>query len=187
MRAASSTISPSCEPVAPIFLKYRDNLVRYIQSKVDDPDSRDDLLSEVMLKIYDQCERLDEVRNPEAWLLSIARNTVADYFRSKGKYEDASSLAQQVEDDVNLSEMIDVESCVHAMIGLLPEKYRGPLHDYEIKGIPQKELVGRYDLSESGVKSRVQRGRAMLKELFSQYCSEVTSEGCESSQCNEDC
>lgn len=136
-------------------------------------------MSEVMMKLYDQCEQLDTVKNVEAWLIGMARNTINDYFRSMEKRRTGEILAEVPVTETEIDEGIDIESCVHALMGLLPEKYRGPLEDYELKGIPQKDLAKVYRISISGIKSRVQRGRVMLKELFTAYCSEAVALSCQ--------
>ena len=171
--------NPHCQVVAPVFQEYRDILARYIQSKVKDPLDSEELLSEVMMKIYDHCEKLEGVRNTEAWLITIARNAVNDYFRSKQKQ---TQVPMPILADLDEAPdvMQELEACIPSLIARLPEKYAQPLADYELKGIPQKRLAIEYGMSESGLKSRVQRGRKMLKELFTEYCGHLIEEqeGC---------
>lgn len=173
-------MNPHCEVVAPVFQEYRDTLARYIQSRVKDPLDSEELLSQVMMKTYDHCEKLEGVRNTEAWLVTIARNTITDYFRSQSKYSHAEVPAVAVLDD-EPDVMQSLEACVPELIAKLPEKYARPLADYELRGIPQKSLAVQYGMSESGLKSRVQRGRKMLKELFTEYCGHMIEdqEGCD--------
>ncbi len=165
----------SCELVAPVFQEYRHILARYIQSRVKDSVESEELLSEVMMKIYTNCEKLLGIRNTQAWLITIARNTITDYFRYKEKRHSTSlSLELSVEDEPDFIHQL--EACVPSLIQMLPEKYANPLADYELKGIPQKSLAIQYNLSESGLKSRVQRGRKMLKALFTEYCGHLIEE-----------
>lgn len=171
-------MNPSCQVVAPVFQEYRQVLARFIKSRVNDPLESEELLSRVMMKIYDNCEKVEGVRNIEAWLITVARNTITDYFREQQK---SSSKAI----DVNFSEepsnqlYEELELCVPSLIEKLPQKYAKPLADYELRGIPQKQLAIDYGLSESGLKSRIQRGRKMLKDLFTQYCGHLLlEEGC---------
>jgi RNA polymerase sigma-70 factor, ECF subfamily len=56
------------------------------------------------------------------------------------------------------------------MLDALPENYRLPLLWSELEGLPQKEVAERLGLSLSAAKSRVQRGRDRLKDLFTQCC-----------------
>lgn len=71
----------SCEIVAPVFEEYRTILARYIKSRVKDPIDSEELLSEVMMKIYNHCEKLEGIQNTEAWLITIARNTIHDFLK----------------------------------------------------------------------------------------------------------
>jgi RNA polymerase sigma-70 factor (ECF subfamily) len=166
-------MNPSCQVVAPVFQEYREILARYIQSKVKDPIDSEELLSEVMMKIYDHCEKLEGIRNTEAWLVTIARNTVTDYFRKKQKQQALATALPQVEPEEETGFLQDLEACVPSLIEKLPEKYRHPLTAYELMGMSQKDLAAQYGMSESGMKSRVQRGRKMLRELFTQYCGHL--------------
>ena len=56
------------------------------------------------------------------------------------------------------------------MIESLPEHYREALMLSEIDGLTQKEVAERLSLSVSGAKSRVQRGRAMVKDMLFDCC-----------------
>jgi RNA polymerase sigma-70 factor (ECF subfamily) len=56
------------------------------------------------------------------------------------------------------------------MIALLPEEYKGIIEDAEIHGISQKELAEKYNMAYSSMRSRVQRGRERLKQLFYNCC-----------------
>lgn len=173
----------SCDIVAPVFEEYKLILARFIQSRVKDPLESEEVLSEVMMKIYANCEKLDSIRNTEAWLVTIARNTIHDYFRDRQKLATEAPLEQFVlEEEPDL--IASLSSCVPSLLQKLPEKYAEPLIQYELNGVPQKELAIQYSMSESGLKSRVQRGRKMLKSLFSEYCGNLIAE---EEACNDDC
>ena len=172
------TINPSCQIVAPVFQEYRDILTRYIRSRVSDPVDGEELLSEIMMKIYDNCEKLDDIRNTEAWLVTIARNTITDYFRKRQKRVEVMLELNSSNEEAD-SFYHELEACVPSLIKRLPDKYAEPLAAYELKGVSQRQLARQYGMSESGLKSRVQRARKMLKELFKEYCGHlVVQDGC---------
>jgi RNA polymerase sigma-70 factor (ECF subfamily) len=56
------------------------------------------------------------------------------------------------------------------MISLLPDQYRDIVVDAELKGLKQKELADKYNMPYSSMRSRVQRGRERLKQLFYNCC-----------------
>jgi RNA polymerase sigma-70 factor, ECF subfamily len=57
------------------------------------------------------------------------------------------------------------------MIYSLPERYREALVLTEFDGLTQQELADRLNISLSGAKSRVQRGRAQLKQMLNECCT----------------
>ena len=136
-----------------------------------------------MMKIYDNCDKVGGIRNTEAWLITIARNTITDYFRDKQKRQSEElTVTISAEEEADL--IHELGACVPSLIDKLPEKYAIPLAAYELRGISQKQLAVDFDMSESGLKSRVQRGRAMLKDLFTEYCGHLVIEhGCGECSC----
>lgn len=162
----------SCDTVAPVFDEYRMILTRYIKSRVKDPVDSEELLSEVMMKIYDHCEKLEGIRNTEAWLITIARNAIYDFFKERQKQSYLEIPEQSViEEEHDLIEALS--SCVPSLIKKLPLKYAQPLIKHELEGISQRALAVEFNMSESGLKSRVQRGRKMLKTLFKEHCGHL--------------
>jgi RNA polymerase sigma-70 factor, ECF subfamily len=57
------------------------------------------------------------------------------------------------------------------MIQTLPDGYRQAVQMAEVEYRSQQEVAGRLGLSLSGAKSRIQRGRAMLKDVLQRCCS----------------
>ena len=64
----------------------------------------------------------------------------------------------------------ELASCLRPMIDELPEQYRDALILSELEGKTQQEVSVIQDISLSGAKSRIQRGRGMLKALMLQCC-----------------
>jgi RNA polymerase sigma-70 factor, ECF subfamily len=160
----------TCATVAPVYLEYEAKLRGFVQKRVRDKDEANDILQQLYVKLYKHCEQLQDVRNMNAWLYQIARNAVYDYYREQGRtlpVEDESKLEEKLQQD---SEQQDSESLVLPLINMLPTEYAEPLRLSEIEGISQKEIAERLGMSYSGAKSRVQRGREKLKELFLECC-----------------
>jgi RNA polymerase sigma-70 factor, ECF subfamily len=160
----------TCAAVAPIYLEYEAKLRGFVMNRVKDKDEANDILQQLYVKLYKHCEQLQEVRNLNAWLYQIARNSVYDYYREQGRsmsIEDEEKLDAQFSQENTQQES---ESLVLPLINMLPAEYAEPLRLSEIEGISQKEIAERLGMSYSGAKSRVQRGREKLKELFLECC-----------------
>lgn len=160
----------TCATVAPVYLEYEAKLRGFVMKRVRDKDEANDILQQLYVKLYRHCEQLQDVRNMNAWLYQITRNAVYDYYREQGRsipIEDESKLEEQFNQEV---EPHATESLVLPLINMLPPEYAEPLRLSEIEGISQKEIAERLGMSYSGAKSRVQRGREKLKELFVECC-----------------
>ncbi|GGG22228.1 RNA polymerase sigma factor SigZ [Pontibacter amylolyticus] len=164
------TTVDTCAAVAPIYLEYENRLRGFVQNRIKDRDETNDILQQLYVKLYKNCEQLQEVRNLNAWLYQIARNAVYDYYREQDRHlpvEDESKLEEKLQQD---PEHQDSENLVLPLINMLPPEYAEPLRLSEIEGISQKEIAERLGMSYSGAKSRVQRGREKLKALFLECC-----------------
>lgn len=53
----------------------------------------------------------------------------------------------------------------------MPDKYREALELSELQGMSQKQLSEHLNISYSGAKSRVQRGRELMKEMMTSCCA----------------
>lgn len=145
----------------------------FIRSRVRDHFAAEDILQDVFLRAH---RRLGQVRQPgrlQGWLFQIARNAVSDYYRKQRSTEEVSeSLAADGEEigGMGVEEVERLKGCFRGMVTRLPEPYREALVLTEFEGWSQKELAARKGISISGAKSRVQRGRQMLKRDLLDCC-----------------
>jgi RNA polymerase sigma-70 factor (ECF subfamily) len=126
----------------------------------------------VFYKIHSNISSIKDTEKIHAWVYSIARNAIVDFYRTK-KYEDRTiELSEDIlsEPDDELVANDEIAQCLKAMIAYLPESYKQAILLTEFQYLTQKELSERMGLSVSGAKSRVQRARAMLKEMLLGCC-----------------
>ena len=149
-------------------------LHRFVLRRVKQEDVADDIVQEVFLRLQLYVSKLRDPGKLDQWLYQVARNAINDHFRQNKRQQDlqVAPMASSDDTDENLNHQL-VEWLPHA-IELLPEKYREALRLTEIEGLSQKELAERLDISYSGAKSRVQRGREKLKEVILQCCEVQT-------------
>ncbi|SFG44063.1 RNA polymerase sigma factor SigZ [Pontibacter chinhatensis] len=161
----------SCAAVAPAFLAYEAQLRGFVLKRVQDKAETDDILQQLYLKLYKNCEQLQGVHNLKAWLFQITRNTVHDFFRENSRRQPLAEEAELPEpEDLSEQNRQEVEALVEPLINLLPTEYAEALRLSELEGVSQKEIAERLGISYSGAKSRVQRGREKLKQLFLECC-----------------
>ncbi|GAB3821673.1 RNA polymerase sigma factor SigZ [Pontibacter rugosus] len=161
----------TCGAVAPVFLAYEAQLKGFVQKRVKDEDEANEILQQLYLKLYKSCEQLQEVQNLKAWLYQITRNAVYDFFRENSRTQ-CINLDVEWPEPEELTDQArhEVEALVAPLINLLPEAYAEALRLSELEGLSQKEIANHLGVSYSGAKSRVQRGREKLKQLFAECC-----------------
>lgn len=145
----------------------------FIRSRVRDEQTADDLLQETFLRIHRKLGTLDDEQRLFPWVFQIARNLIADHYRSRPAAlpltEPPAEDAEPEPSSSNCNEV--VAGWIPAAIDHLPERYREAVRLYEMEGLSQREVADRLGLSLSGAKSRVQRGRKQLKATLEQCCS----------------
>lgn len=155
----------------------KSRLSSYIRRRVD-PASADDLLGLVLLRLVRHEDTLKAADNPAAWMLRVAANAVADHHRRRAaerraldafKAEDGAAEALPEGPDSSATE--DFAACLIPFIRDLPPAYAEALMLTDIGGLSQAEAARRLGLSASGMKSRVQRGRARLKQALLRCCA----------------
>jgi len=152
-----------------IWLDYHQKLSGFVKSRISG-DVADDLLQDVFLKVHAQLDTLKSDIKVESWLYQITRNTVIDYYRTNRRLEELPTWIEQPESDESTAIRQELSSCLEPMINQLPDKYREAIQLSEIEGKTQKEVSERENISLSGAKSRVQRGRALLKTMLNDCC-----------------
>lgn len=152
-----------------IWTEYSEKLSAFLRTRVDN-DAVEDILQDVFVKIHSRIDTLKEDAKLESWLYQITRNAVIDYYRSKRPTVDLPDWIEQAQTDEDETIRKELSSCLTPMIEQLPDKYRGAIKLSEIESKTQKEVAEIEKISLSGAKSRVRRGRAILKGMLDECC-----------------
>ncbi len=126
-----------------------------------------DILQDVFLKISEKKELYRSDENYLGWIFRITKNVLIDYLRINKKHIEFQRF---IEYDESIEEIPQTyEGLLPALdmfINNLPSKYREPIILSDLKGMSQKQIAKKLNLSLSGAKSRVQRARKLLKKRF---------------------
>jgi RNA polymerase sigma factor (sigma-70 family) len=95
-------------------------------------------------------------------------NAIVDHYRSQKPWEElpVDIAAPESKRDY----VAELATCLQPLIAEMPETYRTALVLSEIEGLPQREVADRLNISLSGAKSRVQRGREKLRQHLLDCC-----------------
>ena len=175
-----------------------DRLTAFVARRVDDPADVADLVQTVFLRAHQHAASIADEERLLPWLFQITRNAIADHYRSPARRREVRGLAPDGEVDLSdghrtastlgsgesgssqlphpnaafdeASALPELAGCVRPLVQLLPAAYRDALMLVEFEGVPQVEVASRLGISTSGMKSRVQRGRSMLRDGLLACC-----------------
>lgn len=158
-----------------LWTQFATRLRHFIRGRVADAAAVEDILQNVFLKIQQRLGTLRGSDKLEAWVHQIARNAIVDHYRARRSTEELSEEMPDERQDASGTALEEGErtallAAFHRMIEALPEPYREAIRLTELEGLTQQALADRLGLSLSGAKSRVQRGRALLKEMLLECC-----------------
>ena len=156
---------------------FEKQLRAYVRSRVD-PQWVDDIVGNVLMRLVQNSQALQSADNPSAYVKRVCINAVTDHYRRRAVERRALAEigAEQelvTESDRPADDMAQagLSRCMFPFIEQLPGPYCAALTLTEIEQLTQKQAAERLGLSVSGLKSRVQRGRAMLKDAITMCCA----------------
>ena len=142
----------------------------YIGAQVRQPEDAEDILQEVFIRIHEKLDTLRSTDRLAPWLYALARNALIDHLRRRRGTEPLAEAAEPAsrEEEGNINAL--VASWLEPVLEQMPADYRAAVEAVELAGESQTSMAERLGLSASGAKSRVQRGRKMLRDRILDCC-----------------
>ncbi|MCY3701052.1 MAG: sigma-70 family RNA polymerase sigma factor [Gemmatimonadetes bacterium] len=161
----------------PAWSDFRSRLRRYVAGRVDAAWA-DDVTGDILVRLLERQADLAAARDPLAWAYRIATNVITDHYRRRAVESRALARAgreaggRERTPDTEGHEAVrrDLEACLLPFARELPPKYSEALILTTFGGLTQVEAARRLGLSTSGMKSRVQRARALLRRRLLECC-----------------
>jgi RNA polymerase sigma-70 factor (ECF subfamily) len=153
-----------------IWHQYEISLRSFLYKNLKNQSDVDDILQDVMLKTHQNLHTLSDVSKLKSWLFQIANNAMMDFYRKQRPSEEVTDEHLGFsESEVSLIEQMG--PCIEPFINCLPQQQKELLIAVDIEGISQKEYALSVGENYSTIKSRAQKSRNSLYELFNQCCS----------------
>lgn len=120
-----------------------------------------DAIQETILSCYENLQNLRQNKYFKTWLTRILINKCKDILRQRRFMNVTDQLpdAPFYEEEYTTAEWNQV-------LAPLDEKYRTILFLYYLEGFTSKDIADILDMKESTVKSRLQRGRRKLAQMY---------------------
>jgi RNA polymerase sigma-70 factor (ECF subfamily) len=166
-----SAIDGDAEALTQLVRAHHDRIYRFGVRVCRDPMDAEDAVQEAFVKLS---KRPDVQRHPGVlgWLLSVVRTTCIHLLRPFSR--ERSRLGAPIEDaetipsaDLSPEQAIqrwELIQRVHAAVADLERPYREVIILRDLEGLSGAEVCSALGLTEAGMKSRLHRARALLRE-----------------------
>lgn len=149
-----------------LYVRYADDVLRYVTSVVRDHHEAEDITQNVFAKLMKAIRKYEQREVPfDAWILRVARNAALDHLRAKRAIP---TEEVRVADTGRAQTGIDRGRALREALEALPEDQREVLVLRHIVGLSPVEIAGTLDKTESSVHGLHHRGRRSLRANLAQ-------------------
>jgi RNA polymerase sigma-70 factor (ECF subfamily) len=163
-------------------LPHMDLLYNFALRMTNNRADADDLLQDTYLKAFRFWDKYEQGTNIRAWLFRIMKNSYINLYRKSSKepdtvdYDDVKDFYNSIRDDS--AESNDLQESVFGnllddevaqAIAELPDDFRTVVILCDIEGLPYEEIAEFVDCPLGTVRSRLHRGRKLLRQRLTEY------------------
>lgn len=149
----------------------RNKLLNYAKRLTDTPDDAEDATQEVMLKLWNMREKLEEYRSIEAFAMTMTHHHCMDMWRTKKpdavslEWVQAPSTASTPD---RLLEEKDEFRLMREIIDSLPTLQRTIIQMKDVQEYETEEIAEITGCSAESIRSNLSRARKRVRELYLQ-------------------
>ena len=154
--------------------RHKNAVVNYLTKLTGSRDEAEDFAQEAFLRLFQRSGNYDERGHFKAYLYRIATNLVRSAQRRQSRWRVVHTL---ISSNGHHAEPRQQQQILRDEIGLrlrravseLPLRYRVPLVLYEVDEWPYRRIAEFLGCREGTVKSRIHRGRNMIRQQLQPY------------------
>ena len=156
-------------------LPLRDKLLNYARKLTEDPSDAEDAVQEIMLKLWNMRQKLDEYQSIEALAMTMTHHLCMDIWRAKRP--DSLSLEQvqapsQSATPERLLEEKDEFRLMRKIIDSLPTLQRTIIQMKDVQEYETEEIAEITGCSAEAIRSNLSRARNKVLDIYLQTIQE---------------
>jgi RNA polymerase sigma-70 factor (ECF subfamily) len=144
-----------------LYVRFYDDVLRYVNSLVRDYHEAEDITQNVFAKLITAITKYEERAVPfTAWIMRVARNAALDHLRARRAVPtEEIRINERSEADSHLERGLDIREALEE----LPDDQREVLVLRHVMGLSPVEIAGTLEKTESSVHGLHHRGRRALQ------------------------
>ncbi|MEQ9425266.1 MAG: sigma-70 family RNA polymerase sigma factor [Cyclobacteriaceae bacterium] len=157
-----------------IYQTFYPKVVGFLKKKTVNEADAYDLAQDVFMKVFARYDSVERVDNLHAWIFRITNNTLIDHYRKKKDVASSSLDLGEKESTIDLEFRNcleqEVKCCFEYFLTKLSPEKRQILKAIEIDNRSQKDLAEEMGIHYVNLKSKVQRARKEVRDMFMEVC-----------------
>ncbi len=154
--------------------RYQDRLLNFVGRIVNDQETAEELIQETFLRIFNQRNSYTPEFAVSTWIYTIALNLARSELRKRKLRKFISLDFLKEESDIEIADKtnLSVQSLAPVLqkaIERLPDDYREAFILCDIQRLPYQQIAEVLRVPVGTVKSRINRARAMLRDVLKPY------------------
>lgn len=159
---------PACETLDYLMRRFGDQVIRLAYYHVRDRFLAEDIFQEVFYRVYLNLDKFRKDSSYFTWIYRITVNLCRDYkasayFRRMLPWYNMEAKTPYA--DAGMFESAEGGE-IFARVMELPQKYRAVIALYYFDELKTPEIAARLGINEAAVRTRLSRGRDMLRSLL---------------------
>lgn len=166
-------------------IPHLDAMYNFALRLTSDPNDAEDLVQDTIVKAFRFFSSYEKGTNAKAWLFRILKNSYINNYRKKSKqpsqvdYDEVSSFYETIRADrTDTSDLEDrmfrelIDDDISNALEKLPEDFRTVVLLCDVEGFTYEEIANMLDVPIGTIRSRLHRGRNLLKAQLIDYAEE---------------
>ncbi len=163
-------------------IPHLDALYNFGLRLTSDPNDAEDLVQDTIVKAYRFFSSYEKGTNAKAWLFRILKNSYINNYRKKSKkpsqvdYDEVSSFYETIRDErTDTSDLEDtmyrelIDDDITKALDDIPEDFRTVVLLCDVEDFTYEEIANMLDVPIGTIRSRLHRGRNLLKAQLMEY------------------
>lgn len=151
---------------------YSNDLLYYVRCFMQSKEEAEEIVSDVFFEVWQNRDKLEEIRNIKAWLLTITHNKAISYLRKKdnsstsvtwdevGEYTIPYDLQTPDEELISREEM----SRINSIINNLPPRCKQVFVLAKIEKLPYKDIADLLSISVKTINIHIAKALELISE-----------------------
>jgi RNA polymerase sigma-70 factor (ECF subfamily) len=162
--------------------RLRSDVSRLVARRLPTRADVEDVVQDVLVRVWKHGVSLRDDERFGAWLSRVAYTAAADHMRARQRHPLAKYDAPEEPDTGETAPLTEgqadggpdakelIAAVLRPFVAALPPPYAETVALSELEDLPHAAIAARVGVSVSAVKSRVQRGRELLRQMLERCC-----------------